>query len=490
MRPDMGTKHQVAAALALACILALLFAPAAHAQMTLRTLRSFTGTNGASLGAVPEAKLALGADGYFYGTTIVGGAHNRGTVYRVSTNGAFATIFSFDKYGLYPQAALEPATDGRLYGTTTEGGPYGAGTIFRITTNGAFGDFAVFNWTNGATPNGLIQARDGNFYGTTYQGGTNGYGQYGTIVKVSPGGKISTLYTFGVITDTNGRALDGSNPQGALMQGDDGALYGTTTAGGTNGGFGTIFRITTNGAFSSLFSFNGTNGNVPICQLARTINGNLYGTTLLGGIGFDPVSETGQGTLFMLTSNGRFTNLHCFGDHAGDGIHPAFVGLAPGTDGCLYGTTSAGGASDSGTIFRLNRDMSLEILYSFSVPPPLVDTNIDGYNPSASLIQGGDGNFYGVTDSGGVHGFGAIFCLSNSLFSRPFIQEIVHSNATTTLTWVPLAKRRYQLQYKTGIDQRDWNRPSQVISGTGPKISMTNSAGPFSSCWYRLVLLP
>src|SRR5208283_4562892 len=121
-----------------------------------------------------------------------------------------------------------------FYGTTSHGGTNGDGTVFKISTNGALTSLYSFTGGNdGAYPYaGLVQGSDGSFYGTTDEGGTNGGG--GTVFKISTNGAFTSLYSF------SGSGNDGANPQAGLVQGSDGNFYGTTSGGGTNG-WGTVF---------------------------------------------------------------------------------------------------------------------------------------------------------------------------------------------------------------------------------------------------------
>ena len=182
-----------------------------------------------------------GNDGNFYGTTAEAGAYGLGTVYKVSTNGTFTILYSFDyTNGANPEGALVQGVDGALCGTAADGGQFGFGTVFRVTTSGQFTTLATFNSTNGALPiAGLIQGTDGNLYGTTSQGGEGGYG---TAFKVGTNGGLTTLLWFD--------GLNGATPFAGLVQATDGKFYGTTTQGGAGfnpsagGGGGTIFQIT------------------------------------------------------------------------------------------------------------------------------------------------------------------------------------------------------------------------------------------------------
>ena len=191
----------------------------------------------------------LRLDGNFYGATELGGPtfigkfsfNNYGTVFRMTPDGALSNLFSFNGTNGYVPTALIQSPDGNLYGTTSKGGPQfrgsgGDGTVFRLTTNGVFTTLAVFNRTNGSSPLSLMQAADGNFYGTTSQGGSNLTGTgYGTIFKMTPAGKLTSLFSF------NG--TNGASPRyGPLVQAADGSFYGTTYLGGESNR-GTIFRF-------------------------------------------------------------------------------------------------------------------------------------------------------------------------------------------------------------------------------------------------------
>jgi uncharacterized protein (TIGR03437 family) len=370
---------------------------------TLTTLASFNGTDGAE----PESSLVQGTDGSFYGTTPL-------TIFKITPGGALTTLYGSG--GSY--AGLTQATDGNFYGTASEG----FGTVFKITPGGALTALYSFTGgTDGSDPQtGLIQAADGNFYGTTSRGGA--FSGYGTIFKITPGGTLTTLYSF-----TGG---DGETP-GALFQATDGNFYGTTNLGGAND-HGTVFKIAPGGAFTTLYSFtDGADGGEPSAGLIQATDGNFYGTTGAGGANDD-------GTVFKITPGGMLVTLHSFTGGRTDG-YEVVAGLIQATDGNFYGTTELGGANDDGTIFKITPGGVLTILHSFG--------STEGYEPEAGLVEGTDGNLYGTTFGGGANGDGTVFVLetmlpTSSSSSTPAITLVQNAEGGASTiapnTWVTL----------------------------------------------------
>ncbi len=346
---------------------------------------------GGNDGAQPDGRLVQGADGYFYGTTEYGSSTGRGTVFKINAGGNYAELYFFTDGG-GPAGGLVQASDGYLYGTAIAGGTNEYGSIFSISTNGAFATLYSFSGGDGGDfPNaGLVCDSDGNFYGTT-PGGMAIWDDYGTVFKFSASGAFSTLYSFN-------READGESPSTRLVQSSDGYFYGTTESGGADG-YGVVYKISSNGAFTNLYSFSGgiADGSDP-SSLIQGSDGNFYGTCANGG--------WGGGTVFGISGAGAFTNLYSFyGEN--DGGSPA--GLVQGSDGNFYGTTQYGGTSRYGTVFEVGNSSPFTSLYSFG-------GGSDGVYPVGTLIQGSDGNFYGVTHGGYVastwHGYGTVFKFS------------------------------------------------------------------------------
>jgi len=233
---------------------------------------------------------------------------------------------------------------------------------------------------------GLVQATNGYLYGTTYAGGTS---DYGTIFKVTMSGNLTTVYNFCSQSD----CTDGVFPDSTLVQATNGDLYGTTE--GPSGG--DIFQITPTGTLTVVYNFSPTNGCGGPSGLVQGTDGDLYGTT---GAGAYPCE---YGSVFKVTPGGKLTAIYkfCSQSNCADGSYPS-AGLVKATDGNFYGTTSYGGANNSGTVFKITPGGELTTLYSFCSQSGCTD----GYYPRAALIQGTDGYLYGTTSYGGA-GVGA-----------------------------------------------------------------------------------
>jgi uncharacterized repeat protein (TIGR03803 family) len=358
-------------------------------------LHSFAG--GATDGSLPSAGMIQGSDGNFYGTTSGGGPTGNGTVFKVAPSGV-ETIFTFSgNDGGGPFGALVQGSDGNFYGTTSGGGPNFNGTVFKITPAGVMTMLHSFTGgtTDGSSSNAsLIQGVDGNFYGTTAGGGANGKG---TVFKITPAGVETVLYSF------TGGTTDGSLPTSALIQGSDGNFYGTTE-GAAPSNHGTVYRVTPAGVETVLHTFaGGADGDGPAAALIQGSDGNFYGTTYNGG-------TNNLGTVFKITPAGVETILRSFVGGSTDGNYPA-ASLIQGGDGNFYGTNYSGGASNSGTLFKITPTGTETVFYSFN-------SEAEGQNP-VGLIQGGDENFYGTTSSGGTSGNGTVFTISSGGVETP-----------------------------------------------------------------------
>ena len=254
---------------------------------------------------------------------------------------------------------------------------------------------------DGGTPvGGLIQASNGVLYGTTLNGGTNN--GYGTIFKVTTDGVFTPLYTFTSST------TDGSTPYAGLLQGTNGNFYGTCYGGGTNA-YGSIYRLTGAGAFSELYGFNRLRGAAytnaeganPNAALVQGTNGNFYGTAPAGG-------TNGFGAAFEITAAGALTKLHIF-TNGPDGANPG--ALFQSVNGLIYGTTTNGGSNGFGAIYKMTSIGVLTPLYSFT-------NGTDGAHPGPALVQANNGILYGTCSGGGSNNTGTIFQITtNGVFA-------------------------------------------------------------------------
>ncbi len=308
--------------------------------------------------------------------------------------------------GHNPYAGLVRDKKGNLYGTTYGGGAHNYGTVFKLTPKGTETILHSFDY-NGAdgyySYSALVLDKEGNLYGTTQMGGAFGYYGYGTVFKVTPSGTETILHSFAQ------DGVDGGQPFAGVVFDKEGNLYGTTYTGGDYSD-GTVFELTPSGTETILhsFGFNSSDGYYPAASLVLDGKGNLYGTTTYGGS--NGCNEEGCGTVFEVTPSGTETILHNF-DASGDGAY-ANGNLIRGKKGILYGTTNVGGAYGYGTVFALARVRGKwveTILYSFG------NNGTDGNEPASGLVFDKEGNLYGTTVGGGNYGFGTVFELSPPL---------------------------------------------------------------------------
>ncbi|MDB6073876.1 MAG: hypothetical protein JWO89_1516, partial [Verrucomicrobiaceae bacterium] len=323
--------------------------------------------------------------------------------------------------GLNPKGSLIVDANNDLLGITELGGTAGSttgtsngyGTIFRLSGANPSSLTTVHEFsggTDGFKPQGpLLKTKIGGdsfYFGTTAGGQSN----LGSIFRMAADGAVVTLKEFA----SNTAPEIGSAPSPSLVEGNDGLLYGTTTAGGLNGG-GTLFRIAKTGEFAVLRQFS--NEVVDCVRPSALVKDqdatltNLYGVTAQGG-------TFGRGTVFKYTTQGAgtFKVLVNFGAllPAPNGIQPqapkAALALASSTT--LVGTTTLGGTANFGTVFRVSTSGAGLTFLSLTGNTG----SIKGSSPEAPLFLATDGNFYGTTRLGGKDGFGTVFKI-NSAFT-------------------------------------------------------------------------
>jgi uncharacterized repeat protein (TIGR03803 family) len=384
-------------------------APCAQAQSyTYSILHHFVYPGGQE----PRGDLFLGASNNVYGTTWRGGQCDQGTVFKLDTSSNnFAVLveicLGFYPYPARPYGGVILDASGKIYGTTEMGGAYTSmGTVFMLDTSAMVMPILhSFNGLDGRTPRaGLILDASGNLYGTTRNGGPS---DKGTVFRLdTSGNNFTVLHSFA------GGATDGAHNSAGLILDASGNLYGTTQNGGPSD-LGTVFKLDTAGNnFTVLHSFAGaSDGGAPYAGLILDASGNLYGTARVGG-------SSNLGTAFKLdTAGNNFTVLHNFAGGASDGANPNAGRMILDASGNLYGTTSSGGSSAGGTVFRLDTSGDhFTVLHTFAIPlpfgaPPAGGVS-DGSDPEAGLVMDSAGNLYGTTYAGGSDNEGTLFMLA------------------------------------------------------------------------------
>jgi uncharacterized repeat protein (TIGR03803 family) len=377
----------------------------AQAQ-TVTFLYQFSGTQGGA------TSMVQGLDGNLYGTSYAGD-FGHGSVFRMTPNGDFTTIYSFCSQtgcpdGDFVIAGPVVGSDGNLYGVTGDGGnSSGSGTFYKMTPEGQITTLYSFcpssGCGDGVGPNGVVLASDGNFYGTAEGGGKF---DSGTIFSISPSGKFKLLHSFCAQSNCS----DGASPIFPPIQGIDGNFYGTARTGGTNNG-GVLYQLTAAGAYTVLYNFcntssgctTGTNPNA----IVQDAGGNFFGTTSSGG-------STADGTVFELTSKNQYKVLHSF--RGWDGEDPNRE-LTFASNGTLYGMTPDGGGPQEGNLFKVTPGGTFKSFFAFRCCS-------EGYDPFyGPLFQATNGNLYGTT----LYGpspccYGTIFSVADGM--GPLVETV------------------------------------------------------------------
>jgi uncharacterized repeat protein (TIGR03803 family) len=390
----------------------------------LRGLPIFTSVVAAAAMVAFAAGSVAGAKNVHYAGVRASGSVSEGIRARKSHSPRehyqLSTIYNFGngKDGGSPAGAA-PLLDaiGALYIAAESGGTTNNGAVVKLTPSGSSYAESVLNSFHGhigAFPfGGLIADTSGALYGTTTFGGT---GNRGLVYKITPSGSSyseTVLYRFG-------KYPDGSYPQGALLSDGTGALYGTTLGGGKYQR-GTVFKLTPSGsgyAESIVYDFRGgSDGAKPYSDLSTDASGAFYGMTELGG-------NKNHGVVFKLTPSGSgYTEsiLHRFAGFPEDGAYPVQSRLIPDGTGAFYGITSLGGARGFGAVFKVTPSRtgySETVVHSFRGHPD------DGSVP-ASLLLAHDAKFYGTTALGGLSNAGTIFELAPT--GSGYIARVLYS---------------------------------------------------------------
>ena len=357
------------------------------------SLRDFAG--GYDDGSYPWGSLTPSGS-TLYGMTRKGGSNNCGVIFKMDTAGNNYTNLHKFVGGYYD--GRQPFGDltlsgSTLYGMTYYGGISDFGVIFKMEIDGS-------NYTNlhkfangnddGKWPYGFLTLSGSTLYGMTSGGGD---GNHGFIFKIeTDGSDYTTLHEF--VAGSN----DGSRPKGSLTLFGS-TLYGMTRQGGSNS-CGVIFKMNIDGSsYTNLHKFVGGNDDGQNPEGSLTLSGStLYGMTYSGGI-------NNYGVIFRMDTDGSsYTNLHKFTGVPNDGSRP--LGSLSLFGGTLYGMTYNGGINNDGVIFRMDTNGSYYAkLHDFG------GGSGDGSQPYYGALVEVDGNYYGMTRSGGSNDSGVVFML-------------------------------------------------------------------------------
>jgi uncharacterized repeat protein (TIGR03803 family) len=441
---------------------ALASPPISSAQtLTVSSLHDFCTTKNCPDGIGPNGSLVLASDGNFYGVATDGGAYGAGTLFRITPAGSFTTLYSFCSAetqtcpdGAIPLALIQSG-DGNLYGVTARGGTNSGGTLFRFTPSATAGTLTTLytfcsaggaQCSDGALPFSLIVGSNGSLYGVTqhYGGAFGSSEEGGTLFEFAPSadsGTITILNHFCTVTD----CTDGSIPQG-ILEGSDKNFYGAFEQGGSSARFGSsgvggVFKLLSPAlTYTVLYNFCATvnnkadciDGGDPYANIIEAQDGSLYGT-----LSVTPTASTG--IIYRMTTAGVYTALYTFAGTS-DGSDPQQP-FTYATDGNYYGSNALDG-DGYGTFFNFSVSGTVASLNTYYAPKNDTSTPADASGP---ILQGSDGNFYGVTASGGTGagfggGAGTVYKVTASPALPPPVALTLSSpsapvNSTVTLTW-------------------------------------------------------
>jgi uncharacterized repeat protein (TIGR03803 family) len=387
----------------------------------------------------------------------------------------FKVLYSFKggNDGIDPHGNLVFDAAGNLYGTTAQGGGTsechgqyeGCGIVFQLEprSSGQWKENVLYSFPNGSTggvglEGNLVLDVAGDVYGTAYWGGSD---YEGTVFELTPGSggwTEKTIYAF-----CPSGCDDGGSPASGVIFDNAGNLYGTATAGGTDGG-GVIFELApskggwTESVRYNFCPYNTCGGGWYPWALTQTTNGDFYSTTTYGGNYFWPcIPGDGCGAVFKFSpKSGDYVALHRFDGR--DGAFPD-AGVVVDNQGNVYGSTRNDGAFGCGTVFQLSPKSdggwTYDVRYNLRVTASAGSLAIDSagnlyvassgavggtcqdqangeifkltpsahghweysaihtfgnlVQPSSGLIFDSQGNLYGTAASGGASGYGFVF---------------------------------------------------------------------------------
>ncbi len=407
---------------AFACVCVIVVASLLNASAWAKTwhytlLHNFCTQDSCADGTMVTAGLVADGKGNLFGITETGGAHNVGVVFELERrrgNYRFEVLHDFCFTcgdGAFPIASLIADVDGNLYGTTLGGGAHDCGVVFRLAPAKkkwkVLHDFCTQDGDGNTLDAALSYAGknlgapyDGvsPLYSTTANGGTNAHG---TVFSLTPNGKTWTLTTLYAFCALSGCA-DGGFPSGELLVDNAGNLFGNSSEGG---GGGAVYELSPGGKRAQMtekiiHAFCGpdecADGQGPVGALALTPAGEIFGTT-------ENANGSEGGAIFRLTPNGTgwdesIPHVFC-GRNCRDGYLPS-GGLIADSEGNVYGVNALGGSGENGvgggTAYRFKGN-KLTVLYPFCS----VQNCPDGRLPSGPLTRNARGDLFGITSQGG-----------------------------------------------------------------------------------------
>ena len=369
----------------------------------------------------------------------------------VADGPTFSTLYKFEApaattftstLGSQPDTLPVVGADGAIYGMTSVGGQYGNGVIYRLDQNthhySVLHTFTALNASgenaDGATPGmALTRGPSDVIYGMASFGGQHGSG---TIFKITTSGDFTVLYTFSAL-DASGNNPDGAYPLRALVAGNDGNLYGTTRLGGPNiclftHGCGVAWMIDGKGNFKVVHPFTADEGHA--ASLLQAMDGYLYGCAVWPATSLPP-GPLPSGILYRMAPSGQdFQVLYTFSqtNASGENMDGAdcYEPLVEPRPGVFYGAAFHGGTNGNGVVFRYSlwNPGSVEVVHDFSALNA-AGQNSDGASPGGRLALGPHGTLSSNTEAGGANGNGVIYSLrEDGCF------EVLHTFSATNAT--------------------------------------------------------
>jgi len=366
---------------------------------------------GGSDGLAPTSGLIADKEGNFYSTTDAGGSSDHGAVFRLAPNGKETVLYSFagGSDGAYPQAGLAQDGHGNLFGTTSEGGADNLGTVFKLAPDGT--ETVLHSFVGGYDGSGplagVILDRKGNLYGTTQSGGSTACpGTCGVIFEITRAGKERILYRFT-------GSPDGAYPLSSLLMDKAGNLYATTLGGGVQSNFcgvgcGTVVELSPTGkghwSETVIYAFQGDGNDTtnPWANVIADSAGNLYGTATLGG-NYNDCQSGGCGAVYQLTpaGGGAWTETVLYAFTGGKDGDTPYAGLVRDAEGNLYGTTFSGSRSANCTFYGCGAVFRIAPDGTATVLHTFKGGAKDAANSSANLVIDAKGDLYGTSQAGG-----------------------------------------------------------------------------------------